>query len=110
MYVFLFYRIVSFGILPLHIYIFSPALSVVTFGMILLVYKELADVQTESQAVLDMVGKMPFSFRVSERKELQSCRVLTIQNSIFGPTSRETSGSMIEEIINYVLLMLTGIR
>ena len=78
--------------------------------MILFVYKELADVEIESKAILEMAGKMKYSFTVSERKEVKSCRVLAIQNSIFGPTSRETSGSMIEEIINYVLLMLTGIQ
>jgi len=94
----------------LHIYVIFPILGLCSFTMILFVYKEFADVETESKAILDMAGKTKYCFSVSERKELKSCRVLAIQNSIFGLTSRETSGSMIEEIINYVLVMLTAIQ
>ena len=110
MHVLLFDRLVAYHAVPLHIYLVFPILVGCTFTMILFVYKELADVETESKAVLEMVGKMKFSFMVSERNELKSCRVLTMQNSIFGSTSWETAGSMIEEIINYVLLMLTEIK
>jgi len=85
-------------------------MTISAFAMIFTAYKEFADVQIESERVLALTGKMKFCFRVSEKKELESCRALTIQNSIFGSTNPETAGKMVEETINYALLMLTEIK